>query len=538
MRYLLLVAIVFTSTVSALSRVSPDALRKRPKLVVVLVIDQFRADYLTRFEKRFLPATGKGEVGGFRYLMTQGAYLPFGEYGMLQNMTGPGHATILTGAFPYANGIPLNTWIDKKRGTPVYCAEDADSKPIGFAESKRIGTSPRNMLGSTIGDELKNAGYGSRVVSISLKDRASIFMGGYRADQVIWFDEKATAWGSSRFYFPDGKLPAWVERQNEKLAALKGKPWTWKRGEPLSGLTSDAARTQLEKKQFADFAKGFPHQMKIGSYEALSGPWGVEISFDAAEAAIDALKLGSGASPDLLALSLSSHDYLGHNMGPNSIEMEEMTVAEDRLLAKFLTSLQKKVGLKNVTLVLTADHGIPADPEWLQANRFPAGRLDDGKIRAGLNEYLGGNYFLYANELNFYLDPKVSDPEKILRRAKNYIRSLDGMSDAVTAEDVANNTVPAGILGDQARKTFFPGRSGDLIAILRPYYITGGSGTSHQTGYTYDRTVPIVFLGEGFRPGIYAGRAAVNDIAPTLSFTLGIVPPSLSEGRVLEEILK
>jgi hypothetical protein len=189
--------------------------RKRPKLVLVLVIDQFRADYLTRFESRFLPAEKGGTVGGFQYLMSKGAYFPFGQYDLLQNMTGPGHATILTGAYPYLSGISLNYWFDSTKNEKVYCAQDDGSKTIEVVPpSANVGTSPKNLLGTTVGDELKNAGFPSRVFSVALKDRAAIFMGGHRADAAFWFDSGLYQWASSQFYFPKGKLPDWIKHSN------------------------------------------------------------------------------------------------------------------------------------------------------------------------------------------------------------------------------------------------------------------------------------------------------------------------------------
>ena len=196
--------------------------QQKPKLVVLLVIDQFRADYLTRFQDRFLPAKGaKGSIGGFQYLVEKGAWFPQAQYDLLQNMTGPGHATLLTGAYPYLTGIPNNEWYDKERKAPVYCVEDRSIQWFGGSPDEHAGSSPRNLIGSTLGDELKMVSASSRVVSIALKDRAAILMGGHRADAVIWMDPFRFQWTSTPFYFENGELPEWVRVVNSGLAAKK-----------------------------------------------------------------------------------------------------------------------------------------------------------------------------------------------------------------------------------------------------------------------------------------------------------------------------
>ncbi|MGZ3687882.1 MAG: alkaline phosphatase family protein, partial [Bdellovibrionota bacterium] len=328
----------------------------RPKLIFMIVIDQFRADYLTRFEKRFLPPRSQGgDVGGFRYLMTQGAYYPFAQYDLLQSMTCPGHATVLTGAYPYQAGIPANDWFDPETLQRVYCAEDPTQATVGAETTDpHLGTSPKNLIADTVGDELKNAGIPSRVVTVALKDRAAIMMGGHRADLALWMDPGSHHWVSSKFYLPDGKLPGWVVHLNETLDQHKGEAITWDYPGPGSGLSTE---------------KYFPHKADFGTRESMAMPLGVDLTETAAERAFEAFKLGQGAGTDLFAVSFSSHDYVGHQFGPNSREMEEMTVAEDFAISQLLNMVREKVpgGLKNTVVILTGDHGIPPIPETAQA---------------------------------------------------------------------------------------------------------------------------------------------------------------------------
>ena len=528
----------------------------QPKLVVVLVIDQFRSDYLTRFENRFLPALGKKhELGGFRYLMTQGAYYPWGEYEVLHSMTGPGHATILTGSYPYQSGIPTNAWYDHSREEPIYCTGDSSQALLNNPTQKnaQIGTSPKNLIGTTVGDELKNAGYASRVVSIALKDRASILMGGNRADLALWFDTKTLAWTSSDYYLPSGKLPHWVVGLNEELAREKNKTRTWEisgTGSGLSVLSSPSLITALN----GDLsAKGFPYSLKLGSRGALTLSYGAEITEKAAERAIETYGLGLRKNPDLLAVSFSSHDYLGHLFGPNSREMEEMTIAEDRIFSKFFNFLQQKIpgGLKNILIVLTGDHGVTPNPDLMNQVHINAGRIDEAKmsetIEAHLTEKFGKSsqekWLTYFGDFHFFINRKVTaakglDPSLIEEEMKNAITQSPGVAYAFSEADYRMRRLPPGMFERQILKTYFQGRSGDVILIPKPFFVEGNHTTSHISGYSYDRLVPIVFVGTPFRAGHYLTHAGVVDIAPTLSHILGILPPALSEGRVLSESLK
>jgi len=524
----------------------------RPKLVVLLVIDQFRADYLMRFNSRFLPAKGPKGTGGFRTLIENGAYYPLAEYDTLQCMTGPGHATLLTGALPYLNGIPINNWFDQKTQSMFYCTEDPTTASVGGDSTKpHAGTSPKTMNGTTVSDEWKNAGYPGRVVSIALKDRAAILMGGHRADYAIWHDPVSFQWMTSKKYAPDGKLAPWIQDANADLLKEKGQKFIWKAEGKGTGFSDET--TIPDAKYLWGLETTFPHAIVKGERRSLSSPYGLEIGRRLAERAIDQLKLGQEkGSTDFLFLSLSAHDYMAHGFGPNSREMEEMTIAEDAEIGKLLATIEKKVGLKNTIIALSADHGGGHSAEYLTKNGMPGGRIDESKLRAEMNSVLKNKFgsppkdqswLPWSEDFAFYLNHPALDAkgENARFEAEELVRKVlaeqEGSAFVVTATDALLKRVPPGEVGRKFMITYYPGRSGDVIMVPKSGWYTAADYATHLSGYSYDRYVPLVLTGRGFKPGRYAQSAKIVDLAPTLSFLLGIVPPSLSEGRVLSEAL-
>lgn len=524
----------------------------KPKLVVVLVVDQFRADYLTRFQSRFLPARSGKSVGGFRYLIENGAYYPLAEHETIQCMTGPGHVALVTGSHPYQSGIPINNWFDQKTQALHYCVEDSSVAPVGGDPAKpHAGTSPKTLLGTTLSDEWKNAGLPGRVVSIALKDRAAIFMGGHRADFSIWHDAVSFQWMTSRKYALDGKIPEWVASMNAELTAEKGRKFVWNAEGKGTGFSDDP--NVPEAKYLWGMEPKFPHAMVKGERRSIYSPYGIEITRRLATHAIEKLKLGQERGTDFLFVSLSAHDYLAHGFGPNSREMEEITVAEDAEIAKLLTVIEQKVGLSNTLIALSADHGGPHTPEYLKTAGVPGGRIDEAKILSDLNSLLGKKFgsppqgqkwVPFSEDFSFYLnrpaladkgEPARVEAEEILRR---HLSAVEGSAFVITATDAKLKLVPPGEMGRRFLLTYFPERSPDVMMIPRPGWIGTVDYASHLTSYTYDRMVPLVLTGRSFKPGRYAQSAKVIDLAPTLSFLLGIVPPSQSEGRVLSESLR
>jgi predicted AlkP superfamily pyrophosphatase or phosphodiesterase len=498
-----MIRLMILITVScALSLISSNVLATswpaaRPKLIVFIVIDQFRADYLSRFENRF-------SEDGFKALMKEGAYFPYGEYDVLQSMTGPGHATVLTGAYPYQMGIPINDWYDQETHRPTYCVFDATSPIVG---ANSPGVSPRNLVGSTLGDELKNAGYPSHVVSLALKDRAAVLLGGHRADLAFWFDNTANHWVSSHYYLKDDKTPKWMDSLNSTVV------------------------------------KKCPLEETCGTLMTVA----------AFKAALTEYKMGHSGATDLIAVSFSSHDYAGHIFGPNAPEMEDMTISEDQAVSTIRKAVRAEVGsLKDVVFVLTGDHGVAPSPRYLEKTGIETGRIDEAtlisEMEADLKRKFGkaknGKWIAYATDFNFYLDEQniaasKADLAKVEAAMKSVLLTKSYFAQVFTRDDVEKHLLPPLQFERQINKTDYKGRSGHVIGIQKPFYVNEShNNANHMTGYTYDRTVPILFSGLGIKHGVHSEKTEVIDIAPTLSYLSGVVPPALSEGRVLGQILK
>lgn len=489
---------------------------KKPKLVVFITVDQLRSDFLPRMAADLLPAKANGNPGGFRFLMEDSAYFPQAEYDIMQSMTCPGHAMLLTGSRPARLGIPLNVWFDRASGKDHYCATDAVD-----------GLSPRALKSTTVSDEFKNSMYSSKVIGLAIKDRSGIMMAGHRADLVLWLDKKSLRWTTSTFY-SKGSLPQWVDSLNQEIA-------------PLS-----ESETEIFGKKY-----------KMSSERGLGSKKGVELTFRAAESAFLKEKLGQeNRTTDFLFLSLSPHDIAGHWFGPNSPELREVTLAEDRGLAQLFKTIQSKLNLKDVVFVLTSDHGVAPTAEESTAVRIPSEELDYDLLEKIVNDALtksfgktksGKPWVQSSNSFHFYLnDADIAaaklDKSQVESEAAKALSLVKGVRAVVTSSNLAKGIFPIGISpndkwGQQIHNQYVFGKSGDLVLLPEPFYFEKDEKkATHMTGYSYDTIVPLIFKGSMFKPGIHAKTPRIIDIAPTLSFLLGTTPPSLSEGRVLDEI--
>lgn len=481
-----------------------DQYQKRPKLVVIIVIDQFRSDFLRKFQKSFLPEKTKSEVGGFNYLMKNGAYFPNAEYSVLQSMTCPGHAIIMTGSHPHDNGIVLNEWFDKKTNKQIYCVSDNEYK-----------LSPRRLKSTTVGDELKNVDKYSRVYTLALKDRSAIMLGGYRADLALWIDYDEVKWSTSPFY--SIAIPDWALNENNKL---------------LNEYKFSKNNAKEVRKDLATYL-------------------GVKITTDIAIKAIQAEKLGKGDSTDVLAISYSTHDMSGHTTGPDSLEMKVITHVEDRAISQILNTIKKSLGsLDDVSVVLTSDHGIAPNIETSKSYKMDSGKFDYEVIYKSVNEELSKRFGTSKKSwiqghryLNFYINDEVLLEMKISKAAveqeiKNIFKKIEGVRDIATSTEIVKGIYPQGELGEQVKRQYLEGISGDVLLIPMPFYMEKDDNcVTHMTGYSYDRTVPLIITGQNIKSGIYSG-ANLIDLAPTLSFMLGILPPTTSSGKVLGQIFK
>ncbi len=483
----------------------------RPKLVVTITIDQFRYDYLTRFRSEY--------HGGLDRLLTRGAVFTNARYDHFPTVTAVGHSTIMSGATPSISGIISNEWFERRENRNVSSVFDDQTKLLGGKAGP--GSAPTRLLVGTIGDELKMADEGrSKVIGISMKDRSAILPAGRMANAAYWFDNTTGNFVSGTYYFPD--LPGWVKDFNGSRPADRFK------GMKFGSKTMPEPGEKL--------------------YEAIvPTPFGNDLLEAFIERAVEAEQLGHRDVTDVLAVSFSSNDYVGHALGPDSKEMHEITVDTDKLLAKFFAFLDKSVGMQNVLVVLTADHGVAPVPEVNTARKMPGGRLTvktlQDAVTAGLIKKYGEGKWIIGNaELALYLNldliaAKNLDRAEVDRTAAQICLSLPHVFRVYSREQIMTGQVLGDVLDRRVLNSYYAGRSPDIEVLLEPYWMSSASGTTHGTTFGYDTHVPVIFMGPGVRPGRYNSNIIVNDIAPTLATMLDVETPEGSVGRVLSEML-
>lgn len=522
----------------------------QPKLLVVLVVDGLPQEQVVRYRDQF------GQ-GGFRRLLDQGAWFSDAHQAHGITVTAVGHSAVLTGAYPYQHGIIGNNWIDPVTLKSVYCTEDTANTYIGEETKASDGTSPANLRVSTLGDELRYAtGERSKVVTVSGKDRGAILLAGKMGTAYMYMG-KTGNFASSTYYMKSH--PQWVQQY------LAGKPqdrFYGKEWRPLladSAYAGDASDELVINPKEPEKRFPFSYTSKSGKpdseyYEKLPlSPYLDELTLDFAHAAIEGEKLGQNPAgvPDVLGVSLSSHDYVNHKFGPESRMSHDHLQRLDRLLANFFNYLDKRVGLDNTMVVLTADHGFPNVPEFSQSIKRDALRLDGKKMLENLNKYLSDKFgqaelaSKWSNPhilLNYALiDQKGLKRQEVELAAAKFLQTEPGIADSFTRTQFENGQLPRTRLGTLVQRAWNKQRSGDIMVVTKPYsyFSTEAHGTSHGSPYTYDTNVPLVMMGKSwFKPGAYGQYAEVMDIAPTLSHLLRVRPPSGSEGRVLTEILR
>jgi hypothetical protein len=460
----------------------------KPKLVVGIVIDQFRYDYLTRFAGEY--------TSGLALLLRRGAVFTNARYEHYPTVTAVGHSIILSGAMPSVSGIVGNEWFDRAANRQVSSAGDDSAALLG---APGPGRSPHRLLVSTLGDEMKMASRGRcRVIGVSLKDRAAILPSGHMADGAYWFDPASGNFVSSTFYFR--ALPEWVQAFNRSRPA------------------------------------------GVSPMELEASPRGNDLLEAFAERAIDAGRLGRHAAPDLLTVSFSANDFVGHHAGPDSAAVRDISLATDRTIGRLLEFLDRRLGIENVLVVLTADHGVAPLPEFLAAHRMPGGRLPDRviveAIQAALAARFGkGDWIEAAIGGDFYLNrglarQKKLDEAQVEAVAAEAAAGVPHVFRVFTRTQLKNGEGSRAVLNG-----FFPSRSGDLMIVDEPYWIDSAKGTTHGSPFGYDTHVPVIFFGPWIRPGRYDETIAPNDIAPTLATLLAVETPCGSSGRVLTEML-
>jgi len=514
--------------------------RQRPKLVVVLVVDQMRADYLERFAPY--------ETGGFHYLVSHGANFLNANYQHLPTETCVGHTVISSGRNPDHTGIVANNWYDRDSAKMVYCVDDAASAIVG---GKGAPVSPKKLVGDNFSDWFQASFPGSRVYSLSLKDRAAILMGGHHPQGAFWFSPETGTFVTSTFYVP--QLPAWVADFNahDIPDSYAGKDWTQTLDPNSSAYTTHEVKGS------------FPHHMpdKPGAqlYNAVYGsPFGDETLEALAETAVTANNLGGSppqaATPDLLEISFSSNDPVGHAFGPDSPEIADEQIRLDRTLGKFVDFLNQRLGADSILWVLSADHGAEPTPEAeqeldhkAQAQRIPPERALDS-IQQQLNTIfqVTGDMHWFAAEADcmLYFDRAELTRHRIpladARQALAHkVHDVPGILSFYDTGDLENLT---GWAGQFVRNSDYPSRSGDVYYLTKEWDLVGTftSGTSHSDPWPYDTHVPLVFAGWGIRANQISAPVHLTDLTPTLAALLGVnpSPKEIVDGKSLRPLLQ
>lgn len=520
---------------------------RRPKLVVGIVIDQMRWDYLYRFNPLFRTN------GGFKRMMGDGFTCDNTMIPYAPTVTACGHSCIYTGSVPAINGITGNNWWDNQLMRSVYCSEDKSVKGVGGKTEEDGQMSPKNMLTTSICDELRLAtNFKSKVIGVALKDRGSILPAGHAANAAYWYEAKSGNFISSTYYMQD--LPGWVKQFNERklVDSLYKLGWnTYLPKEVYPNYATDDVKN-YEGKPFGITATGFPYDFSSflnKDYSKISTtPYGNTLTAEMAKAAVLAENMGKGKNTDFLAVSFSSPDYIGHSFGPNSWEMVDNYVRLDEELGKFFAFLDATIGKGEYTAFLTADHAVAHVPGFLKENKIPGGVVDLQGLMKDMNTRLSDKFGVsniiasmmyeqaYLNHRK--MDSARVDAEQVKKWIINYVMKKDYVSNAFSTADILTTPINKTIR-EMLANGHYPNRSGDVQIVIKSGYLEGGStGTTHGLWYAYDAHIPLLWYGWGIKKGKSNTETYMTDIAPTLAALLHIQMPSGSVGKVINEVLK
>ena len=510
---------------------------QRPKLVVGIVIDQMRWDYLYRYQKRYTD-------NGFKRLLREGFSCENTALPYVPSVTAIGHTCIYTGSVPSIHGIAGNNFV--KNGKKVYCTDDDAVKSVGTTSHAAL-MSPRNLWATTIGDEMKIASNGrAKVVGLALKDRASILPAGHNPDGAFWFDDKTGNFVTSSYYM--NKLPKWVEKFNDSKQPAHYLSGKWNTLYPKDTYTESTADDNayedgIKKGVKPTLPVDLPALYKKYGYSIIRNtPFGNSLTFDFAKVAIDGEQLGADEETDLLAVSCSSTDYIGHQVGTHAIETEDTYLRLDKAIADFLSYLDSKVGKGNYLVFLTADHGAMNNAGFLQDRRIPAGSWDADAIAEKLNGELAKEYPNVGNMVKTVMNYQVFfnldvikknnlDYGKIKQTTVNILKEYSCVLYACDMEKTATESIP-----EEVKYRIINGynreRSGGVEIVLKPnYYAHGMKGTDHGAWNPYDTHIPLVFMGWGIKHGATTRQTFMTDIAPTVAALLHVQAPNGCVGK-------
>ena len=503
-----------------------SAYQASPKLVVILIIDQFRGDYLERYHQELGP-------NGFRLFTDRGAYFPACYFQYANTRTAPGHASIATGAYSPAHGIFSNEWWDPAQKRMVSSVEDSATKLIG-ADVDGTGASPHNLFAGTLGDELRLATQGqSRVYGIALKDRAAILPTGYSANGAFWIDKGSGAWITSTYYM--SAAPHWLLAFNGAGAAKKYLNQEWKDNDGTVLASTSLPDSDQDK--------------AVGYYELVgSTPFANDYEFDFARELMQQEKLGHGTVTDLLVISLSAMDILGHQVGPDAPQIRAMVLALDRQIADFAAFLTQQYGAGQFWLALTADHGVAPLQTAAKHLNIPAESVSDSGLRTQINKELSARLHKPAEYIRavsypiVFVNNEAFPPNMSEADAETHVAEAmksAGFLAAFTKEQMGNGELPPTPLGRLYLNSYSPYGGGWVMGVPAPFsYAREGSAiANHGAPYSYDQHVPLAFYGPAFRTGVYREQVEPIDLAPTLAVMLGIDKPTSSSGQVLTEAI-
>jgi predicted AlkP superfamily pyrophosphatase or phosphodiesterase len=518
----------------------------RPKLVVGIVVDQMRWDYLYRYANRY----GKG---GFNRMLNEGFTCENTQIPYVPTVTAAGHTSIYTGSVPAIHGIAGNDFIIQATGKSLYCTEDTTVQGVGGGAGSVGQMSPRNLLATTITDELKLAtNFRSKVIGIALKDRGGILPAGHAANAAYWYDDATGNWITSTYYMQ--QLPSWVTNFNNQKLAEKYIKQDWNTLYPINTyVQSTIDNAPYEGKLRGEEAPVFPHltsKMLNGNFSAIRNtPYGNTLTLDLAKAALKSEQLGQGSQTDFLAVSLSSTDYVGHQYGVNAIETEDTYLRLDKDLEEFFNTLDATLGKGQYTVFLSADHGAAHNPQFLKDNNIPADQWNGSSVLANLNNLLEqefkqkrlvlsfSNYQVNFN--NVLIEKEKLDIEKLKAKAIQFLNKQEGIAFAIDMDKTSIASIPD-VIKSKVINGFNKDRSGAIQILLNPGLFQGYSktGTTHGTWNPYDTHIPLVFMGWGIKHGSLNRLTSMADIASTLAALLHIQEPNGNIGLPIEEVLK
>jgi predicted AlkP superfamily pyrophosphatase or phosphodiesterase len=520
----------------------PTASNSRaPKLIVLLMVDQFRGDYVSRFQHQW--------TRGLHHLVSEGAWFRQARYSYYNTVTCAGHASVSTGSIPAVHGMILNGWWDRTTNANVTCTQDPTATSISYSRPVSAGgESLARLRTTTLADELQaQLSPPARVIAFSLKARSAVTLAGRHPAAVTWFDDSG-AWVTSTAFTakPVAEVAEFVKQNPIERDATK----TWTPSLPKDEYLFESPTIGISALK-GGMTPTFPHALSVnGATDAVfydrwqSSPWADEYLARMALETARHLEFGVRQT-DMVGISFSTLDKVGHDYGPNSHEVQDVLIRLDRTLGDLFAGFDRLVGAGNYTVALTADHGVAPFPERARAFGSDAGRLApaavvDAAERATAAAFGPGKYVSAIAHTDLYFQPTIYDRLRaqpaVLESVRRAIMSLPGVLAVYTADDLMRNAFDDDPMGRQLAHSYMPGRSGDLTFTQPPYWIVAGTGANHGTGYDYDTHVPLLLLGKGIAKGDYLGAVSPTDVAPTLAFLANVTLPH-PNGRVLTEAL-